>query len=89
MDIWSWVKNRYLDWRYDSESLQLDQYLIHEANVLNEMAQSEYIDQECNRAEWNPRDEVKVRQPPQGRPRKSSEKDGGSPQMERQENPCL
>ena len=29
---------------------------------MNEMAQSEYVDQECNRAEWNPRDEVKVRQ---------------------------
>lgn len=59
---------------------------------MNEMGQSECIDLECNRAEWNPGHEVKVGQgkgSPQGKPRKSSEKDGGSPQMERQGNLCL
>ena len=57
------------------------------------MAQSEGTENlECNMAEWNPGDEVKVGQGKsslQWGPRGSSEKDEGNPQMERLGNQCL
>lgn len=53
------------------------------------MAQSEYVeDQECNRTEWNPGEELRVEQEessPKWRPRWSNEKDGGNPQIQRLE----
>lgn len=56
------------------------------------MAQSEFVeDQECNRTEWNPGEELieQEESSPKWRPRWSIEKDGGNPTNGKIRNQCL